>query len=143
MVRYEVVDKITAPTYVMCQATGYKLVSNQEIPCRGSDNIKWLLFYFSGNESGEKDTANGYQYYPTYILYNVTDTSINVKSYQVKNIYTNPTSANKGGAFNINNQIQEALSSQEILKTSSQGNISGYGTQFDDTEIINGLTITL
>ena len=46
--------------YFMCQATGYKLVSNQEIPCRSSDNIKWLLFYFSGNVSGEKDTANGF-----------------------------------------------------------------------------------
>lgn len=143
MVRYEIVNKITAPTYVMCQATGYKLVSNQEIPCRSSDNIKWLLFYFSGNVNGEKDTANGFQYYPTYILYDVTDTSINIKSYQIKNIYTEPVSANKGGAFNINNQIKNALSAQEILNTSSNGTISGYGSQFDNTVISDGLTITL
>ena len=143
MVRYEIVNKITAPTYVMCQATGYKLVSNQEIPCRSSDNIKWLLFYFSGNVKGEKDTANGFQYYPTYILYDVTDTSINIKSYQIKNIYTEPVSASKGGAFNINNQIKSALSAQEILNTSSNGTISGYGSQFDNTVISDGLTITL
>lgn len=143
MVRYEVVNKITAPTYVMCQATGYKLVSNQEIPCRSADNIKWLLFYFSGNANGAKDTANGFQYYPTYILYELNDASINVKSYQVKNIYTEPTSASKGGAFNINNQISTALTAQEILKTSSSGAISGYGSQFDNTIINDGLTITL
>ena len=75
--------------------------------------------------------------------YDVTDTSINVKSYQVKNIYTDPASAKKGGAFNINNQIKTALTAQEILKTSSSGAISGYGSQFDNTIINDGLTITL
>lgn len=144
LVRYEVVSKITAPTYVMCQATGYKLVSNQEIPCRSSDNVKWLLFYFSGNDNGASDTANGFQYYPTYILYDVTDTQINVKSYQIRNIYTDPNNATKGGAFNINNQSKSDLTAQEILNTASNKTYSGYGTMFDDTvKINNGLTITL
>ena len=73
----------------------------------------------------------------------VQDTSINIKSYQIKNIYTEPASASKGGAFNINNQIKSALSAQEILNTSSNGTISGYGSQFDNTVISDGLTIIL
>lgn len=143
LVRYEIVDKINAPTYVMSQATGYKLVSNQEIPCRGTDNTKWLLFYFSGNENGSADTANAYQYYPTYILYNITESRFNIKSYQITNIYTTPVSSSKAGAFNINNQSILESTSQEILNTASNNIILGYGTKYDETKINDGLNIIL
>lgn len=113
MCRYELVSKIDAPIYVMCQATGYKLVSNQEIPCRSSDNIHWLDKYFPGSANGAKDKANGLQYHPTYIRYVCSDTQIKVHSMQVKNIYSNPTEA-KGGSFNINNQVTQPLSPEEI-----------------------------
>lgn len=114
--RYELVDKIDAPTYVMCQATGYKLVSNQEIPCRESDNPVWLKSYFGGSPNGNRDAANAKQYYPTYIHYTVRDNEIIVKSMQIINIYTGHDIANnKAGTFNINNQSSAAMDVTEIL----------------------------
>lgn len=116
--RYEVVQKIDAPVYVMSQATGYKLVSNQEIPCR--DNVEWLRAFFPGsakyNDDGTDsgtDTANPAQYRPTYIHYALDDEKIVVTSYQVQNVYSEPT-ASKAGSFNINNQSSAALDNLAI-----------------------------
>lgn len=115
--RYELVEKIDAPVYVMCQATGYKLVSNQEIPCRGTDNPVWLKSYFAGQEkSATADNANAAQYFPTYIHYSLNDEEIKVYSYQVTNIYIgHDIPSNKAGSFNINNQSTSPLGKQEIL----------------------------
>ena len=52
--RYEVVNSITAPTYVMCQATGYKLVSNKEQPAGPGYTIPWLLAYFKAGDDNPK-----------------------------------------------------------------------------------------
>lgn len=116
--RYELVEKIDAPTYVMCQATGYKLVSNQEIPCR--DGVEWLKSFFPGSakynpdgtDSGT-DNANPQQYRPTYIYYTLNEDSIVVNSYQVTNVYSEPTSS-KAGSFNINNQSTVPLNKLAI-----------------------------
>ena len=111
MARYEVVDKIDAPVYCMCQATGYKLVSNKEVPSRDSDanyKIHWLYKYFPGiAQTGKKtDDANENQYYPTYIIYTLKDTEIYVDARQIHGIYTEPNhTTKKGGSFNINNQL--------------------------------------
>lgn len=115
--RYEKVAKINAPTYVMCQATGYKLVSNQEIPCRSTDNPIWLKSYFGGlAKNTTADNANASQYYPTYIHYVLSGTEIKIYSYQVTNIYVgHDIATNKAGSFNINNQSASALGKQEIL----------------------------
>lgn len=115
--RYEKVTKINAPTYVMCQATGYKLVSNQEIPCREEDNPVWLRSYFGGiAKNNTADNANAGQYYPTYIHYVLSGTQIKVYSYQVTNIFIGHNlETNKAGSFNINNQSSNALGIQEIL----------------------------
>ena len=40
---FELVEKITAPVYAMCQATGYKHTSNKELP---APEIPWLRHYF-------------------------------------------------------------------------------------------------
>lgn len=114
MARFELVSKINAPVYVMCQATGYKLVSNQEIPCRESDNIAWLKKYFPGAPSGDADTANPEQYRPTYIKYTVSPTDIKVDAYHIVNVYSEPTN-NKAGSFNINYQAYGLLKKQEII----------------------------
>lgn len=61
--------------YVMCQATGYKLTSNKELPAK---NIPWLLEYYpvsSQIENPNTNTAtvkvNSAQQYPNYIIWNV------------------------------------------------------------------------
>jgi hypothetical protein len=57
--------------YTMCQASGYKLTSNKELPGR---NIGWLEQYYPGNEvSGDTSsvTVNTGQRYPHYIIWTV------------------------------------------------------------------------
>lgn len=61
--------------YVMCQATGYKLVSNKELPAK---NIPWLLEYYPVSSQVENPTTNtatvkvnSAQQYPNYIIWNV------------------------------------------------------------------------
>lgn len=81
--------------YAMCQATGYKLVSNAELPGSG---INWLRQYFPVTTSSGV-AASLSQYYPMYSLYNIADNNVHMQSYVVENIYNGKT------AFNINNQI--------------------------------------
>ena len=62
--------------YVMCQATGYKVISNKELPAK---NIPWLSHYYPNiqtetvvNESvGTTVAVNVSQEYPHYILWNI------------------------------------------------------------------------
>lgn len=88
-VRYERVSTISAPTYVMSQASGYKLVSNWEIP--SSDIIVWLNKYFPAiakeKEGSSVDVENVEQHYPTYIKYELSPTGIKVYSIQVSGIW--------------------------------------------------------
>ena len=51
--------------YTMCQATGYKLVSNKELPCQ---NIGWLEHYYPITNTGGKNKA---QEFPHYIVWNI------------------------------------------------------------------------
>ena len=57
--------------YTMCQASGYKLTSNKELPGR---NIGWLEQYYPGNAvSGDSSsvTVNTNQRYPHYIIWTI------------------------------------------------------------------------
>lgn len=65
--------------YCMCQATGFKLSSNKDVPAA---NVSWLASYFPG--SGGKSSKA--QMYPTYIVYEITPTQITMKAMQVKNV---------------------------------------------------------
>lgn len=86
-------------TYAMCQATGYKLVSNKELPGQG---ISWLRKYFPMRAGNKASTS---QYYPMYSLYTVKPSSISMQSYTVYNIYSE--NGTKATNFNINNQYTE------------------------------------
>lgn len=66
-------------TYVMSQATGYKLKSNKDVPVAG---IEWLAKYFPGSGN----TVNSDQENPTYIVWTISPTQIDMKSYQVPNV---------------------------------------------------------
>ena len=61
--------------YVMCQATGYKLISNKELP---APNIPWLEEYYPATISNIDNTANtatstvnAAQQFPHYIVWNI------------------------------------------------------------------------
>lgn len=69
--------------YVMCQATGYKLKSNKDVPV---DGIPWLAKYFPGTISGNSISVNGDQEAPTYIIWSVSPTTITMNTYQVTNV---------------------------------------------------------
>ena len=86
-------------TYAMCQATGYKLVSNKELPGQG---IPWLRKYFPMLAGNKASTS---QYYPMYSVFTVSQGSVSMQSYTVYNIYSE--NGTKVTNFNINNQYPE------------------------------------
>ena len=63
-------------TYFMCQATGYKLTSNKELP---SANQKFSMAVPQTSNAGGKDTANENQKYPMFGIVRL-DNSQNVYS---------------------------------------------------------------
>ena len=82
----------------MCQATGYKLVSNKELPGSG---IAWLRKYFPMANKA----ASTSQYYPMYSIFNINSNNVQMESYTVYNIYYE--NGTKATSFDINNQYQE------------------------------------
>ena len=75
--RIEVVDNINAPSYVMCQATGFKNKSNSDL---AGDYIPWERFYVKASNLKE-------QSYPFYTVYEVTDGEIKSYMYQIRGMY--------------------------------------------------------
>lgn len=76
--------------YVMCQATGFKLQSNKDIP---APNIAWLRDqngdnYFPGSINGDTISVNNAQKAPTFIIWDVTNNTLTMRAYQVKNLTT-------------------------------------------------------
>ena len=94
--RYEIVDSISAPTYVMCQATGYKNKSNSDTS-DGEEHCQWQRNMVQG---GQVNTSNWdepididpkAQCYPFYTRFHVTQDHIDVNMERVAGIY-DPTS---------------------------------------------------
>ena len=135
--RYEVVDKIDAPIYVMSQATGYKLVSNKEQPSGPQFTIPWLLSYFKAKTNAASPTENVAQHYPMYIRYDLTDTTIKVTAKQVQNVW-NVNLDNNSKSFDINNQIQNTSAKDMTLSQISDEDKAAY-----NISDINSLTINL
>lgn len=105
--RYEHVEKITAPTYVMSQASGYKLVSNTELPSCTTNIIPWLLKYFPAVTcTDKKSTENLEQHYPMYIKYELSANQIKITANQVHGIWNVDLSQDKS-EYNMNNQLRE------------------------------------
>lgn len=96
----EIVTGITAPVYVMCQATGYKQTSNKELP---AENIPWLKNYFPSSLSTGTPVVNAGQKYPFYIKWTITSNQIIGDVVKINNIMT-------AGKFNINTpNIEEPI----------------------------------
>jgi hypothetical protein len=127
--RYQVVEKITAPTYVMTQATGYKLVSNAELPSSISNKTPWLLSYFPCTLNGDKGEVNASQYHPTYVRYELTDEQITVIAKQVKNIWVDKK-------FNYNSQQSSQTIEEMTLSQISSEDKNNYGISETNKYII-------
>lgn len=105
--RYEIVDSISAPTYVMCQATGYKNKSNSDTS-DGADHCQWQRNMEQGGQIDPNDWEKTIdidpkeQCYPFYTRFHVTNDHIDVNMQRVAGIY-DPTS--KAGYWDINRDM--------------------------------------
>ena len=73
-------------TYFMCQATGYKLASNKELP---SANQKFSLVVPNTIIKAGKDTASSEQKYPMFGIIALDNNEYNIKLVRVANIFNN------------------------------------------------------
>lgn len=92
--RYEIVDSVSAPTYVMCQATGYKNISNSDTS-DGPEHCQWQRAMvqgqrlntttWEGEDLSEEDRSA--QLYPFYTRFHITDDAIHVDLQRVAGLY--------------------------------------------------------
>lgn len=134
--RYELVTKINAPTYVMSQATGYKLVSNKEQPSGNQYTIPWLLSYFKAASNAASPTENAAQHRPMYIRYDMNDNSIKVTAKQIHNIWNVDIQSNKS-SFDMNKQLTDIYSEAMTLSTISNEDKQAYNITDLQSYIIN------
>ena len=92
-IRLEVVDEITAPSYIMCQATGFKNKSNSELAAPG---IPWERFYVANNELKK-------QCKPFFTSYEINSEQIVVNMYSIDNMYESgkETSGSSAGYWDL------------------------------------------
>lgn len=114
---FKLVNKITAPTYVMCQSSGYKHTSNKELP---SPDIPWLgsHYYPCSLSSNRLDkvpaqTVNAGQKNPFYIVWKFTSNGITGYPYRVVNIFT------PKGKFNVNIKSSTLPPTKELANGSN------------------------
>ena len=124
--RYEVVSKLNAPTYVMSQSSGYKLISNKEQPSDGAYQIPWLLAYFKSNRTGTKISENYGQHYPMYIRYDVSDTEIQVTAKQVYGIWEHAVDGS-GVEYDMNAQMTNLSAVSMTLSQTIDADKIAYG----------------
>lgn len=134
--RYELISKINAPTYVMSQATGYKLVSNKEQPSGPEYTIPWLLSYFKAKTNASSPTENVKQHYPMYIKYDVSDTTIKITAKQVQNIW-NVNVDNNTKKFDMNNQLIDTSANSMTLSQISDEDKEAYSISDLDSLTLN------
>lgn len=102
---FELVDEITAPIYVMSQATGYKHTSNKELP---SPNTPWLRYFFPASITINSQTnvtakVNAGQRYPFFIDHTIDinsdgSASVMCTSKKISGVF------NDSGKYNVNIQ---------------------------------------
>lgn len=86
-------DNIHHPVvYMMCQATGYKLTSNKELPSL-YQHFSMIIPKTTEGASGGSDDADGNQKFPMFTITDMNENSYTVKLVRIQNIMT-------GGKFN-------------------------------------------
>jgi len=124
--RIQLVTKFTAPSYVMSQATGFKLISNAELMCSSGNIVPWILTYCNENitESGAKGPGRN-QLDPMYITYDLdsaTDTAV-IKMKVVKNIFDVSGDATEGYVATCTLNTQNPILENSILFEQTLENI--------------------
>ena len=133
--RYQVVSKIDAPTYVMSQASGYKLVSNKEQPSGPAYTIPWLLSYFKAKTNADSPTENVAQHYPMYIKYTMTGSNITVTANQISGIWNTNVDKNTK-SYDMNVQLTKLAGTKMTLSQISDEDKSVYGITNTESYII-------
>lgn len=110
-VRIELVDAINSPSYIMCQATGFKNKSNSDLASK--DMIPWERFYVKGDNIKE-------QCYPFYTVYNVETINgkpqYTVKMYLIEGMYESEGGSKNGspvGYWNLAKIYNKGLTLEE------------------------------
>lgn len=134
--RYELVNSINAPTYVMSQASGYKLVSNKEQPSGDAYIIPWLLSYFKAKTNASSPTENVGQHYPMYVRYDVSNNKIVVSATQVHNIWDVNIDRNTK-KYDMNNQLTQVTPQKMTLSQTSDADKAAYGISNIESYTIN------
>lgn len=125
-------------TYIMEQATGYKLTSNKDVP---GEYLPWLYHYYAGPGA---TTCKNDQQYPMYqiVTFDGTNSRATAIPYITTGIYT-LSADNKIKAFNINSNNNNPGKTTVSLN-GSDGLSVNYGldssnvTGFDATTFANG-----
>ena len=106
-------------TYFMCQATGYKLTSNKELP---SADQKFSKFVPKTDHKGKKDTANPNQKYPMFSIISLDTNEYTIKLARITNI------------FNSSFQFAQNVCSYSpmTLQYLKANNTDDYGTWVDE-----------
>lgn len=109
-------------TYFMCQATGYKLTSNKELP---SANQKFSLAVPQTSNTGGSDKASDEQKYPMFGIIELDGSTYDIKLARVANI------------FNSNFKFAQNTYSTDDMKLQYFVQVSGnnYG-KWQDTEAV-------
>lgn len=71
-------------TYFMCQATGYKLTSNKELPSNFQHFSR--LIPKTGKKASGADKADGAQQYPMFAIISLSGNSYNIELVRIRNI---------------------------------------------------------
>lgn len=101
--------KDASTVYAMCQATGFKLVSNKELPGymdgEGAANSNWLLCAYPANSLGAESIG---QHWPMYATMTCDDNGVHYVGKRIKNINGTDFGASKTSNYNINGDIAVA-----------------------------------
>lgn len=107
--RYAEVDWPSAPVYVMSQATGYKLVSNKELPVNGGvGKLPWMYMYYPNSNPKDNKPA-ALQKFPMYVRYDAMSNALcKITNKKCKNIYS------AGGTYKPNERITDNAVAEEL-----------------------------
>lgn len=99
--------------YFMCQATGYKLTSNKELPSP-DQKFSWIIPKTTSKLNGStfKDTASKEQKYPMFGIIDCNGTSYSIKLSRITNIMVN-------GSFNQKTYSTKNMGFQWLIPGSS------------------------
>lgn len=138
---------ISPVIYFMCQATGYKLTSNKELP---TPKQRFSILVPKTDDTGKSDAANANQKNPMYavISLNNANKTYTLELVRVRGIFndTNPTSlgsAIKGFKFNQQDYGKKniALQYTKLADLSiTNGDVTSFNPEYNYGEFLNSQT---